>query len=97
MYSLERKKAPKELNVTVKLCAERLYLLRRLAPLKRNLFHDLKIRKVLPGQETTQISYVRKLKKFLAPRKHTNADAKVIPRGRSPPKLEPTLTGSTMC
>ena len=87
MYSLERKRAPRSLMLQLSyVLKERLYLLRRLAPLKRNLFHTLKIRKVLPGQETIQISYVRKLKKFLAPRKHTNTDAKVIPRGRSPPQ-----------
>lgn len=57
---------------------DRLYLLRSLAPLKRNLFYITKIRKVFPKQETTQISFklVTELKKFSVPRKHTNVAAK---------------------
>lgn len=70
---------------------DRLYLLRSLAPLKRNLFYITKIRKVFPRQETTQISFklVTELKQFSVPRKHTNVAAKVIPRVKSPSQPGP--------
>ena len=47
------KKGTQELNVTVKLCAERKTLLAKEVS-TTNLLHTIKIRKVLTGQGTTR-------------------------------------------
>lgn len=50
------KKGTQELNVTVKLCAERKTVLAKEVS-TANLLHTIKIRKVLTGQGINQISF----------------------------------------